>query len=347
MTHGVTSNTAGLNYSGESGGLNESTSDVFGTMVEFAANSASDPGDYYIGEKIAKDGTYLRRMDKPSLDGGSADCWSSSVGSLDVHYSSGVGNHLFYLLSEGTGTKTIGGLTHSSTACNGTTLTGIGRDVAAKIWYRALTTYWTSTTNYASAANGMVKAAKDLYGAGSTQCTATVAAWKGVSVTPSETCSTSGGGGGSNLLANPGFESGATSWTQTSGVITNSTGATPHSGSYYAWLDGYGSSHTDYVQQSVAIPTASSASLSYYMSISTDETTTSTAYDTLKVQVISGGTTTTLATYSNLNKTTGYVQRTLDLSAYTGKTVTLKFLGVEDSSLATSFLVDDTSLTTV
>ena len=344
MTHGVTSNTAGLNYSGESGGLNEATSDVFGTMVEFYANNASDPGDYYIGEKIAKDGTYLRRMDNPSLDGGSANCWSSTVGNLDVHYSSGVGNHLFYLLSEGTGAKTIGGRAHSATSCNGTTLTGIGRDAAAKIWYRALTTYWTSTTNYAGAANGMVKAAKDLYGASSTQCTATVAAWKGVSVTPTEACTT-GGGGGTNLLANPGFESGATSWTQTTGVITNSTSGTPRTGSYYAWLDGYGTATTDYVQQSVTIPVAASATLSFYTNISTSESGT-TPYDTLKVQVISGGVTTTLATYSNADASAGYVARSVNLSAYTGKTVTVKFLGVEDSSLATSFLLDDTSLTT-
>ena len=72
-------------------------------MVEFEAANASDPGDYYIGEKIAKDGTYLRRMDNPSLDGGSKNCWTSTVGNLDPHYSSGVGNHLFYLLAEGTG----------------------------------------------------------------------------------------------------------------------------------------------------------------------------------------------------------------------------------------------------
>ena len=86
-----------------------------GTMVEFEANNANDPGDYYIGEKIAKDGTYLRRMDNPSLDGGSMNCWSSTVGNLDPHYSSGVGNHLFYLLAEGTGSKTIGGRAHSAT----------------------------------------------------------------------------------------------------------------------------------------------------------------------------------------------------------------------------------------
>jgi Zn-dependent metalloprotease len=347
MSHGVTSNTAGLVYSGDAGGLNEATSDVMGTMVEFQAANASDPGDYYIGEKIAKDGTYLRRMDNPSLDGGSRNCWSSTVAGLDPHYSSGVGNHLFYLLAEGTGSKTIGGRAHSSTACNGATLTGIGRDQAAAIWYRALSTYWTSTTTYPQAANGQVKAAKDLYGATSTQCTATVNAWKGVSVTPTETCGTATPPPtGGNLLVNPGFESGATGWTQTAGVITNDPGATPRSGSYYAWLDGYGTSHTDSISQNVTVPAASTATLSLYLKISTAETTTTTAYDTLKVQVVSGGTTTTLATYSNLNKGTSYVARSVNLSAYTGKSITVKLLGVEDASAATSFLVDDTSLTT-
>jgi Zn-dependent metalloprotease len=189
MSHGVTAATAGLNYSRDAGGLNEATSDVMGTMVEFEAASASDPGDYYIGEKITRDGSYLRRMDNPSLDGASRNCWSSSVAQLDPHYSSGVGNHLFYLLAEGTGSKTIGGRAHSSTSCNGSTLAGIGRTAAAAIWYRGLTAYWTSTTTYPQAATGMVRGAKDLYGAGSAQCLATVAAWKAVSVTPGATCS--------------------------------------------------------------------------------------------------------------------------------------------------------------
>ncbi|NUS51301.1 MAG: M4 family peptidase, partial [Nocardioidaceae bacterium] len=348
MSHGVTSNTAGLVYSGESGGLNESTSDVFGTMVEFEAANAADPGDYYIGEEIAKDGTYLRRMDNPQADGGSRNCWSSTVGGLDVHYSSGVGNHLFYLLAEGTGSKTIGGRAHSSTACNGATLTGIGRNAAAAIWYRALTTYWTSTTNYASAANGLVKAAKDLYGVTSTQCTATLNAAKGVSINVTETCGgTTPPPTGGNLLLNPGFESGATSWSSTAGVITNDVNGSPHTGSWYAWLDGYGTSHTDSVQQTVTIPSATAASLKFWLYIASDETTTTTAYDTLKVQVTpSGGATTTLATYSNLNEGTGYVQRSVSLSGYVGRTVTVKFLGVEDVSAATSFLLDDTSLTT-
>jgi Zn-dependent metalloprotease len=348
MSHGVTAATDGLVYTGDAGGLNESTSDVMGTMVEFYANNASDPGDYYIGEKIAADGTYLRRMDKPSLDGGSVDCWTSSTKNLDPHYSSGVGNHLFYVLAEGTGSKTIGGRAHSSTSCNGTTLTGIGRDQAAAIWYRAMTTYWTSTTTYPQAADGMIKAAKDLYGASSAQCTATLSAWKGVAVTPTGTCgtTTTPPPTGGNLLANPGFESGSTSWTSTAGAITNSTSASPHAGAYYAWLDGYGTTHTDSVSQSVAIPSASSATLALYLDVASAETTTTKAYDTLKVQVVSGGTTSTLATYSNLDKGTGYVARSVNLGAFTGKTVTVKLIGVEDSSAATSFLVDDTSLTT-
>ncbi|MET8026543.1 M4 family metallopeptidase [Streptomyces avermitilis] len=184
MSHGVTSNTAGLNYSGESGGLNEATSDIFGTGVEFYAANSSDVGDYLIGEKINinGDGTPLRYMDKPSKDGGSADSWSSSVGNLDVHYSSGVANHFFYLLSEGSGSKTINGVTYNSSTSNGTTLTGIGRDKALQIWYKALTTYMTSTTKYTGARTATLSAASALYGSTSTEYKAVAAAWSGVNV---------------------------------------------------------------------------------------------------------------------------------------------------------------------
>ncbi|MFD8673890.1 M4 family metallopeptidase [Streptomyces seoulensis] len=184
MSHGVTSNTAGLNYSGESGGLNEATSDIFGTGVEFYANNASDPGDYLIGEKIDinGDGTPLRYMDKPSKDGGSADYWSSSVGNKDVHYSSGVANHFFYLLSEGSGAKTINGVSYNSPTYNGSTVTGIGRAKALQIWYKALTTYMTSTTNYKAARTATLNAASALYGSGSAEYNAVAAAWSGVNV---------------------------------------------------------------------------------------------------------------------------------------------------------------------
>ncbi|OIJ65247.1 M4 family metallopeptidase [Streptomyces mangrovisoli] len=184
MSHGVTANTAGLNYSGESGGLNEATSDIFGTGVEFYAANSSDVGDYLIGEKINinGDGTPLRYMDKPSKDGASADYWSSSVGNKDVHYSSGVANHFFYLLSEGSGAKTINGVSYNSPTYSGTTVTGIGRDKALQIWYKALTTYFTSTTKYSGARTGTLSAAAALYGSGSTEYNAVAAAWTAVNV---------------------------------------------------------------------------------------------------------------------------------------------------------------------
>ncbi|KAB1985578.1 M4 family metallopeptidase [Streptomyces triticiradicis] len=184
MSHGVTANTAGLNYSGESGGLNEATSDIFGTGVEFYAANSSDVGDYLIGEKINinGDGTPLRYMDKPSKDGGSADYWSSSVGSKDVHYSSGVANHFFYLLSEGSGSKTINGVSYSSPTYNGSTVTGIGRAKALQIWYKALTTYMTSSTNYKGARTATLSAASALYGSSSTEYATVAAAWTAVNV---------------------------------------------------------------------------------------------------------------------------------------------------------------------
>ena len=183
MSHGVTEHSANLTYSGESGGLNEATSDIFGTAVEFYAGNANDAADYLIGEEFdLKQHVGFRRMDKPSSDGSSADCWSSTVGQLDVHYSSGVANHFFYLLSEGSGAKTIGGVAHNSPTCNGSKLTGIGQEVAAKIWYRALTVYMTSSTSYKGARTATLNAARDLYGVGSTQHNAVAAAWAAVNV---------------------------------------------------------------------------------------------------------------------------------------------------------------------
>ena len=160
---------------------------------------------------------------------------------------------------------------------------------------------------------------------------------------------TGGCTGAGQKLTNPGFESGSTGWTATSGVIGQygSSGEPPRSGTWNAWLDGYGSSHTDTLAQSVSLPAGcSSYSLSFWLHIDTSETTTSTAYDTLKVQVLnsSGSVLATLATYSNLNKNTGYAQRSFNLGAYAGQTVQIKFTGVEDWSLQTSFVIDDTAL---
>jgi hypothetical protein len=172
-------------------------------------------------------------------------------------------------------------------------------------------------------------------------CNANVGNATAVSVTGS--CSTTN----TQLLLNPGFDSGDVNWTHSSGVVTNSTSETPHGGAWYAWLDGYGSTHTDTLYQDVAIPSnATAATLKFYLHIDSAETTTTTAYDTLKVQVRNTSNTvlTTLATYSNLNKATGYTVKQFDLLAYKGQTVRIYFLGVEDSTLQTSFVVDTTSL---
>jgi hypothetical protein len=159
----------------------------------------------------------------------------------------------------------------------------------------------------------------------------------------------SGGGGGSatELVSNGGFESGSSGWTASSGVIDSSSSQASHSGSYKAWLDGYGSAHTDTVYQTVTIPaSASSATLSFWLKVVSDETTTTQAYDTFKAQVrnSSGTVLATLGTWSNLDKGSSYVQRSFDLSAYAGQTIQLYFIGVEGSSVATSFVLDDVSL---
>ncbi|MEU0966771.1 hydrolase [Streptomyces sp. NPDC005917] len=157
---------------------------------------------------------------------------------------------------------------------------------------------------------------------------------------------TSGGGGGggtctaAQLLGNPGFESGSTTWTTSSGVITNSSSEAARTGSYKAWLDGYGAAHTDTLSQSVTIPAGCAATLSFYLHVDTAETTTSTAYD--KLTVTAGST--TLATYSNLNASSGYVLKSFDVSSLAGTTATIKFTGVEGSTLQTSFVIDDTAL---
>ncbi|TDD66854.1 M4 family peptidase, partial [Actinomadura darangshiensis] len=184
MTHGVTSNTAGLIYQGESGGLNEATSDIMATAMEFWADNSSDIGDYLIGEKIdiSGNGAPLRYMDRPSKDGGSLDNWSPNAGNVDVHYSSGIANHFFYLLSEGSGSKVINGVRYDSPTADGQPVTGIGREKAAAIWYKALTEEMRPTTDYADARRATLAAASGLYGADSAEYAATANAWAGVNV---------------------------------------------------------------------------------------------------------------------------------------------------------------------
>ena len=193
--------------------------------------------------------------------------------------------------------------------------------------------------------------------------TPTTAATSSVTVTATDTTNASGsasfswtvnpsGGGGCTarqLLGNPGFETGSASpWTSTAGVINaNGAGETSHSGTWYAWLDGYGTTHTDTLAQTVAVPSGCTTyTASFWLHIDTSETTTSTAFDTLRVQVLnsSGTVLATLATFSNLNHASGYTKHSYSLAAYAGQTITVKFTGSEDVSLQTSFVLDDTAI---
>jgi hypothetical protein len=171
--------------------------------------------------------------------------------------------------------------------------------------------------------------------------TATDSAAHSGTATFSWTVGTTGGNCSGQKLGNPGFESGNTVWTASSGVIGQNGSSQPaHGGTWNAWLDGYGSTHTDTVSQSVSIPAGCHANLTYYLHIDTAETG-STAYD--KLTVTAG--TTTVASYSNANAAAGYVLKTVDLSSFAGQTVALKFSGVEDSSAQTSFVLDDGAVT--
>jgi Zn-dependent metalloprotease len=433
MSHGVCANSANLDYSGESGGLNEANSDMFGAIVEiFARNGGTLPATvantdtaWTMGEQLAS--TPLRYMYKPSLDGSSPNAWSSTLKNLDVHYSSGPANRMFFFLSQGA-SATSSSNYYSSYTPNG--FTGIGPEKAIKIWYRALVTYMTSTTNYAGARTACISAVKDLYGAGGVEEQAVWNAFGAINVgspwttvtettptistqpanatvstgstatftvvaaggnlkyqwyknntaisgataasytTPATTSSDNGATfyvnvsntkGNLNsstatltvnvappdLILNGGFESGATNWTGTTAAIGTWSGQPAYAGTKNIWLGGNGKTTTEYIYQAVAIPSnVTSATLSFYMHIDTAETTTSKVYDKLVVslQNTSGTTLKTLATYSNLNKAAGYVLKTFDVSAYKGQTVRVYFKATEDSSLQTSFVLDNISL---
>jgi Bacterial Ig domain len=173
----------------------------------------------------------------------------------------------------------------------------------------------------------------------------------GTSSAVSVTVSNGGGGGctPAQILLNPGFESGNNGQWKVSGAAAISgttSGSAPRTGTYKGWLNGYGRSNTMYAYQDIAVPAGCGASFSFWLKVTSSETTTSTQYDKLTVTVrnTAGTVLRTLATYSNLNKGTSYAQQTFDLSAYAGQTVRIYFNGTEDSSLTTSFFLDDTAV---
>lgn len=362
MTHGVTERTAGLVYSKESGALNESISDVFGTMVERYARPTN--WNWKIGEDAYTPGTAgdaLRLMDNPHAVGDPdhyslrlypGTCTPSNANDqCGVHTNSSITNHAFYLIANG-GTNRVSGVV----------VTGTGPDNAAKIWYRALTVYMTSSTNFAGARTATLSAATDLFGNGSAPYNSVATGWCAVGVgscpvggtptpTPTPTATptpTPTPGGGGELLINGGFEGSASPWVGSgTGYFYVTPGNFPHGGTGYIYF-GVNNNVTGQSYQTVAIPSTATGTLTFWLNVTSDETTTTTQYDKLFVEVrnTAGTLLGTMATYSNLNKGTAgvYSQKSLSLAAYKGQTVRVQFRSTTDVSLATTFRVDDASL---
>ncbi|WP_338845791.1 M4 family metallopeptidase [Massilia sp. W12] len=189
MGHGVTAATSDLTYAGESGGLNESASDIMGDMVEAYARAGgtgttipATGNDWEVGREIARNGVALRFMRKPSKDGSSPDAWSSSIGNLDVHYSSGPNNRMFYFLSQGSSADSNSEAYSSFLTGSPAAMSGIGNDKAFRIWFKTLTTKLTASSDYADARAKMIQSAQELYGAGSKEEIAVTRAYAAINV---------------------------------------------------------------------------------------------------------------------------------------------------------------------
>ncbi|NNG23463.1 M4 family metallopeptidase [Telluria aromaticivorans] len=189
MGHGITAATSSLVYSGESGGLNESSSDITGEIVEAYARAGGkgdsfpeDGNDWQLGTEISRNATPLRWMYRPSKDGSSPDAWSSSLRRLDVHYSSGPNNRMFYFLAKGSRADSAGDYYSKYLVKQPQAMTGIGTDKAFRIWFHANTTKFTSSTNYADARAKMIEAASELYGKDSKEAVAVQRAYAAINV---------------------------------------------------------------------------------------------------------------------------------------------------------------------
>jgi Zn-dependent metalloprotease len=357
MSHGVTAATADLIYAGESGGLNESASDIGGDMVEaYARNGGAGAlipaggNDWMVGKEISKSGQPLRWMHKPSKDGSSPDAWSANLKNLDVHYSSGPNNRMYYFLSQGSRADPSGEYHSPYLTRTPAAMSGIGNDKAYRIWFKALTTKFTTATNYADARNKVLQAAQELYGAGSKEAIAVQRAYAAVNVGADIDEDGGGGDGGATVeqVRNGGFEDGVSGWSGSTRVIGVHRRQAPYEGTRNAWLGGNGRSSTETLTQQVQIPAdATSAQLRFALHIDSAETS-DTIYDTLTVSLrfADGTAPATLATYTNLTPAAGYQLRSFDLLAHKGRTMTLSFAAREDRSKQTSFVIDNVSLQT-
>jgi Zn-dependent metalloprotease len=347
LMHGITQHTAGLQYWGERGALNESWSDVFGAMVERYVKGENS-NTWKIAEAcytpgIAGNGDALRYMDNPHFaynkDYTSNDdpdhyderfecsdsftkCQEDNGG---VHHNSGIPNKVFYLVAKG-GAHHLGG-----------SMTGIGADAAAKIWYKAITAFMVSDTDFQGARTATLQAAIELYGLGSTEYVAVANAWG--------LCGVGG------LVNNGGFEDSSSPWVLSGYASHENNSSNPNTGSGCLIL-GYSNYATGYAYQDISIPaTADSANLNlnFWLNVSSQETTTLFQTDKLTVEVrnTSGTLLQTLATYSNLNEGTTDIyskKGAFNLSAYKGQTIRLQFSVQTNYIYTTSFRVDNVSI---
>ncbi len=282
MSHGVCAATANLTYSGESGGLNESDSDILGNMVELYSNSgntlpssvSNTNGCWLVGEQLAS--SPLRYMYKPSKDGGSADYWYSGVGNLDVHYSSGPNNHMFFFLSQG---ATTSGDYSSTYLPSG--MTGIGPAKAAQIWYRALSVYLTSSSDYAAARNACISAAKDLYGAGGAEEAAVWNAYHGINVG----AAWPGSAGLSAAISSPSSDVTVATGTAVSFTGSASGGTSPYT---YSWTFGDGGTAST-ASASHTFTNSGSSNVTYTVTFTANDSASHTASATRNVTVTPAG----------------------------------------------------------
>jgi hypothetical protein len=310
-----------------------------------------------VGKEISKSGQPLRWMFKPSKDGSSPDAWNANLKNLDVHYSSGPNNRMYYFLSQGSKTDPAGEYHSPFLTRTPAAMTGIGNDKAYRIWFKALTTKFTSATNYADARNKVLQSAQELYGATSKEAIAVQRAYAAINVGADIDEESGGGGGGGGgggdaveRISNGGVENGVTGWRGNTSVIGARSGQTPYEGTRFAWLGGNGRRSSATLTQQVQIPAnASSVQLSFALHIDTAEIS-NTVYDTLTVTLRASGSTApvlaTLATYTNLTPAAGYQLHNFDLLPFKGQTVTLSFAMREDRSRQTSFVLDQVSLLT-
>ncbi|MGW7460903.1 M28 family peptidase [Streptomyces sp. NPDC054797] len=322
---------AGIPTSGYAAGASARKTSAQATKWGGTANAAYDP--CYHSSCDTTNNINATVLDR-SADGVAYAVWKQAVGGETPAQDFSIG------VSPSAGSTAPGGST--SATVNTSTVSGAAQTVALSV--SGAPAGVSATLNPASVQSGSSSALSVQVGAGTVPgtYTLTVTGSGTVSHTTTYTLTVTGSGGCTprQLVVNGGFESGSSPWTATSGVITNQSGQLPHSGSYKAWMNGYGSSHTDSASQSLSIPSGcASYQLSFFLHIDTDEDE-NVVYDRFTVSV--GGQ--TLETFSNLNANSGYVQKTYDLAAFAGQSVTLKFNGVEDQSLQTSFVVDDVTV---